>query len=532
MKSTNRKHYVRAAVIGLGVAASLLSVQQGTALATEESFDSTAAAIIKLLKEKNIITDAEAKNILSRQKQAPVGQLSSPSPVTVVVPEGQQYLQTVTDTVARDIKDEVKQEVKLALKDEIAREVKLEAFTGSVPAWTKRIRFGGDVRLRYQGDFFDKANDPQINYPTGDGTELMNSLVNRNRVRYRVRIAANAKVNNQTEVGVRLASGSSGDPISTNDTLGDYMNKDSVNIDQAYLKWSPIPESLAWTGEWNIWGGRMPNPFFSSDLVWDSDINLEGVATTLKVPINARWKGLFNAGAFPLQESEFSSDDKWLYGGQVGVEYAPQTTFNFTLAAAYYGFENIQGKRNPTSTFDVGINDYTVPLFQQKGNVVFDINDGTSADTKFALASKYNEVNITSTLDLGFWDPVHVVLLADYVKNLGFDQEEVSALTGTPVPKEDTGYQVGLTVGYPKLQKLWDWQTYLFYKYLEADAVLDAFTDSDFHLGGTNAEGWILGGQLGVGDGLWVNTRWITTNETFGVPFAIDTLQVDLNGRF
>lgn len=530
MKSMNSRKYLRVAALGLGVVASLL-VARGRALAAADNYDDSTTAIIELLKEKNIITADEAKNILSRHRQKPVGQLSSPPPVTVVVPGGQQYLQTITDTVARDIKDNVKQEVKADLKDEISREVKLEAFTGSVPGWVKRIRFGGDMRLRYEGDFFDSANGEFLD-PRGNGTQVLNSQIDRNRLLYRVRISADAKVNNQTEVGVRLASGSTGNPVSTNDTLGSYMNKESVNFDQAYIKWSPIPETYAWTGNWDIWGGRMPNPFFCSDLVWDGDINFEGLATTVKVPINSRWKGLFNAGAFPLQETEFSSDDKWLYAGQVGVEYAPETTFGFKLAVAYYDFNNIRGKHNPASTTGVGIYDDTVPLFQQKGNAIFDINSGNSAGTKFALASKYDELNITSTLDLGFWDPVHVLLLADYVKNIGFDEQEVSALTGTTVPKEDTGYQVGLTVGYPKIQKLWDWQTYLFYKYLGADAVLDAFTDSDFHLGGTNAKGWILGGQLGVGDNFWINTRWITTDQIIGPAYAIDILQVDFNGRF
>ena len=89
-----------------------------------------------------------------------------------------------------------------------------------------------------------------------------------------------------------------------------------------------------------------------------------------------------------------------------------------------------------------------------------------------------------------------------------------------------------MTVGYPKIQKLWDWQTSLTYKYLEADAVLDAFTDSDFHLGGTNAKGWILGGQLGVGNNLWVRARWISSDTIAERPVAIDTLQVDINSRF
>lgn len=530
MKLTNKKHYVRAAVIGLGVATSFLSVHQGTALATEENFDSTAAAIIKLLKEKNIITDAEAINILSRQRQAPVGQLSSPPPVTVVVPEGQQYLQTITDTVARDIKEEVKQEVKLALKDEISREVKLEAFTGSVPGWTKRIRFGGDIRLRYQGEFFDENNatiqDIQ-NFP-----ELRNTREDRHLARHRIRLNATAKVNNQTEVGVTLATGNESSPVSTNDTLGDYMNKDTVTFDQAYVKWTPISETSTWNGNLDIWGGRMPNPFFSTDLVWDKDVNFEGLAATVKAPINARWKGLFNAGLFPLEEVELSSKDKWLYGAQIGVEYAPSTTFNFKLATGYYNYQNIEGQNNDASDTYV----HTVPRSSQDGNAVFDINEAlygqNSGKEKFGLAADYDELNVTTSLDLGFWDPVHVVLQGDVVKNVGFDQAEILQRTGLLVPDDTMGYQVGLTVGYPKMQKLWDWQGYFAYRYLEADAVLDAFTDSDFHLGGTNAKGWILGGQLGVGENIWVNTRWMSGDEVSGPPIAIDAVQVDFNAKF
>ena len=73
---------------------------------------------------------------------------------------------------------------------------------------------------------------------------------------------------------------------------------------------------------------------------------------------------------------------------------------------------------------------------------------------------------------------------------------------------------------------------FLFYKHLEADAVLDAFTESDFHLGGTNTKGWILGARLGLRKNWWLRTRWLTADEIEGPALAIDVLQVDINAAF
>jgi hypothetical protein len=134
---------------------------------------------------------------------------------------------------------------------------------------------------------------------------------------------------------------------------------------------------------------------------------------------------------------------------------------------------------------------------------------------------------------MGFWDPIRVVLIGDYVKNLGFDRSEVARLTGNPNVKENTyGYQVGLAVGYPTMSRYKDWKLYAYYKYLGADAVLDAFTDSDFHGGGTNAKGWILGGEFGLNKNIWLSARWMSTNEIKGPPLAVDSFFLDLNARF
>jgi hypothetical protein len=98
--------------------------------------------------------------------------------------------------------------------------------------------------------------------------------------------------------------------------------------------------------------------------------------------------------------------------------------------------------------------------------------------------------------------------------------------------KETDGYQLGLSVGKKQFLKFGDWELFAFYKRLEADAVLDAFTDPDFHAGGTNAKGWVLGGSLALYKNIWLTARWMTADEISGPPLAIDTVQVDLNIRF
>ena len=54
------------------------------------------------------------------------------------------------------------------------------------------------------------------------------------------------------------------------------------------------------------------------------------------------------------------------------------------------------------------------------------------------------------------------------------------------------------TFGNLAIHKRWDWNVSAGYKYLETDSTLDSINDADFHLGGTNAEGTILTGSLGV----------------------------------
>ena len=77
-----------------------------------------------------------------------------------------------------------------------------------------------------------------------------------------------------------------------------------------------------------------------------------------------------------------------------------------------------------------------------------------------------------------------------------------------------------------------NWRVDLAYRYLERDAVVDAFADSDFHLGGTDAKGYILSGDYGLRDDTWLTTTLLSSDSIDGPPLGIDTFQMVINVRF
>jgi hypothetical protein len=409
--------------------------------------------------------------------------------------------------------------------------------------WVRRISIGGDVRVRYQSDTFPDGNADFPN-PT-DLSRTLNTSNDRHRYRYRTRLDVNANIiDEQTKnadkatIGLRLSSGSENNPISTNETMGDFNNKDKLLIDRAFLQYAYKPRKEVWGGkipEIKLTGGRFANPFESTHLVWDSDLNFEGFALNFTTDTLTRttWSMFLNTGYFPLQEVELHQDDKFFWGGQLGFEFRPSAFMSFKISGAFYDFQNITGKLNDPDRPD-DESDYTAPLFQTKGNALFVIDSSVDLeDQKTGLAAEYQLANATAKMTLKYFSPIQIVIDADYVINLALDVDEVVKLTEADKKNYgDEGYQFGLLIGYPKLRDFGQWRANVFYRYLETDAVLDAFTDSDFRGGGTNAKGWGAGFGLGLYKNVWLNAKWMSADEITGPQFAQDTLQVDINGYF
>jgi len=233
-----------------------------------------------------------------------------------------------------------------------------------------------------------------------------------------------------------------------------------------------------------------------------------------------------------------------MYALQTGIQWKAANKSSARLALSYYDYKNVEGESNP-----VGLTSKngTVPAFRQKGNNTFDINSQNNGTlvavipnaNNIAITSKFEQINLTGQIDLLTFDPAHVTLTADYIKNIGFDANEIFRRTGRRMDEETDGYQIRLDIGQNSFNggayvevKPKDWQISLAYKRLEADSVLDSFTDSNFHLGGTDAKGWLLAGNYAIDKNAWLGARYLSTDTISGPALGIDVLLLDFTARF
>jgi hypothetical protein len=484
------------------------------------------------------------------------------------------------------VPEHVKNEIREQIKQEVLAQAKTERWAepNAIPSWLDSIKWEGDLRLRYQVDDFASGNTKPMNSDGASGyvwdsyEDLMavsgfsavdpnamtraadfakvnskgeptgNTTEKRERFRLRARLGMLAKVSESWSGGIRLATGSATDRVSTNQTLGQDWNKYTLTVDRAYLKYDPV--------EWlTISGGRIPNPWFSTDLVWDEDLNFEGMAATWKPVLdNGAIKPFLTVGAFPLkEENPPASSGRWMHGVQAGAQWDLSSDTRLKFGLAWYGFKDFEGRVESDDSLDLlgsfepvsanyGQYEYSSKL-RQKGNTLFRTNASLDAGNTsyWGLASKFRPINLTASVDLAHFDPVHVILTADWVRNTAFDRNEIATRTQGRVnlsDGDDKGYQYKLTVGMPKLKEARDWQVSMAYRYLGSDAVVDAFTDSDFGGGGTNLKGYTLGLQYAVDRNAVVGLRWLSADQidsfapSADYKFSLDVLQADVNVRF
>jgi hypothetical protein len=321
-------------------------------------------------------------------------------------------------------------------------------------------------------------------------------------------------------------------PDSLNQVLGQYGGRYQTDIDLAYLRWMGGVGRHHFMAE----GGKFPNPWLSSDLVWDTDVTFEGVAASYKLglaPDAAKpYYWFLTLGAIPVQEIALSSNDKWLYAGQTGIDFQASQGSRFRLGAAYYYFKNVAGQRNAPES---NLLDYTAPPYVQKGNTMFDIRntqDTTQGLNLFALAADFHELDVMAAADFMLSPRYRLSVYADYVKNIGYNENAIFARTGALVPPRTKGYQAEVSFGRPTLERAGAWRTFIGYRYLQRDAVVDAFTDQDYHLGGTDAQGYFVGADVGLTSRVWMRARYLPFNSIDEPQLNINVWQVEVNARF
>jgi len=526
-----------------------------------------------------LLAQAQAEAMASQQAQQRLAAVSAGAVASaggVRLEPGDVRVPYISQTVRDQIRDEVKAQVMAQAKDEGW------AAPNETPEWSKRTRFEGDVRVRnesrsYAGNNSNiEINWPELNkgsgYDVNPNTNLaLPSLLNtredrRNLFRARARVGILADLSENTKAGVRLASGSDDNPVSTTTTLGGGLSKKSVWLDQMWISHKPV--------DWlTVTGGRFANPFMSTDTLFSSDLNFDGIAFQFdKALASNKDLSLFGTlGLIPLEyssdnapsrsQTKAKSENKWLLGAQVGADWKIDDDNRLRGALAYYNFRNISGKVSEPCALYAGADgcstDWSRPAFMQKGNTLMLLRDisldplnpaGTPQPQYVGLASKFRLVDLNMR-----WDTKvagnNLRLDANFIRNTAYDASDIwrragirgaivnnfGSTGGTTQADYKSGgnaFMLQATYGRPAPAARGDWNLIAGYKRIEPDALPDGYNDSTFHGGGTNARGYFLGGSYAFDKNLWFTGRWISTKEVYGAPLSIDTLQLELNARF
>ena len=499
----------------------------------------TVVNLLNTLVERGVVTREQAQAMV-KDAQTKAEAESAAMAAQEKAEEGAVRVPYVPEIVKDQIRKEVLAELGPSVTKEVVEKARSEdTLRAALPDWVQRMRWTGDVRVRAQGDVFADGNAAggyldfnNINDKGGATKAGLGALVNvsedRERLRARLRFGFDVDMGSGWSAAMRIATGTLRDAVSTNQTLGNYGARYTIGVDQAYLRWVSPQKSF------NASAGRIPNPWMSTDLVFDPDLMFEGAAANYRLNLGSGERYAHNifatVGAFPLQEIELSAHDKWLYAGQLGIDWRTSGGHRFCLGAAYYDYRNIAGQANAP---DSVLLDYTAPPFFQRGNTVFDIRNDTDNTTNlYALASDFELADVTASAEWRMFSGYRIGVTADYVKNLGYDAEKILARTGRAVPERSEGYQAELGFGSYALDQQGMWRAAVGYRYLERDAVLDAFTDSDFRLGGTDVKGYTLTLDYMLTPRVTGRLRYLSGNEIDGPPFGVDVIQLDVNAQF
>ena len=119
-----------------------------------------------------------------------------------------------------------------------------------------------------------------------------------------------------------------------------------------------------------------------------------------------------------------------------------------------------------------------------------------------------------------------MLLSAEYARNTAFDVGNFHQRAGAAYASVNPGgkdlaiTQIGVCL--PEVREEGQWQVATSYRHVGSDAVLDAFTDGDLGLGGTNLKGFNDGATYGLYRNTALGARYLSAqnhrNATERVP--------------
>jgi hypothetical protein len=412
--------------------------------------------------------------------------------------------------------DEAEQLKKEALTNNAEGFNKAEAQKFKMGSVIKSMELFGDLRFRFE------SRSARL------GPEAGSIYDAENRWRYALRLGVRGDLADDFYYGLRLETspnerspwntfGNGGGSSSTYYGPFSKANNYSLFVGQAYLGWRPT----SWL---DVSVGRVPQPLYTTSMVWDSDYNPEGAVEKIKYtngPVDyfatfAQYvyqdnspssdyqvQGGSTAG---LELGDFSDQDAYLLAWQLGATYHVDTNLSAKVAPVVY---TCVGRGNASSGF--------YGPFVGQGEAGYTFYPGTPTSGipgAFGTTSSYNQTGINNLaivelpMEVNFKiGSLDAKAFGDFSINLEGDKRAraayaagtaiggASAFPGGVQLNQAQAMQMGLAVGnniglvYGTTSKKGTWEARAYWQHVEQYALDPNLLDSDFFEGRGNLQG-------------------------------------------
>jgi hypothetical protein len=412
--------------------------------------------------------------------------------------------------------------------EEVRGELTKEAAATSAGKWKisapiNEVELYGDMRVRYE----QRQGTTASVVPGNPGP---NDTLKRSRERYRFRLGLRGTLADDFFFGLRIET--STNPRSTNVTFGDDAGpfgkaSDAIGIGQAYLGYSGFRDI-------RLTVGKMPNPLVTTLMVWDGDVNPEGMAQQWKHSYNLSWGG----GSTSAAAESYTKDGKSVAAAVVSEPFKVKLDLFVNLGQFVYDDANPEnplgargvsgGRLNPNTdswllAWQAGAKfNFPKNVYFQVAPVVYNYTGAGDSFNSFfvggnqgvtnTISMATNQVGINSLLiletpvEFGFKiGELPVRIFGDFAVN--FDAEDRAIAAGHPEAEDERyAYQIGAGVGQLKAKH--DWQVQAFWQHTEQYSLDPNLVDSDFFDSRVNMEGVVVQAGYALSDAIIFNLSY------------------------
>ena len=346
-------------------------------------------------------------------------------------------------------------------------------------------------------DALDSASvygDMRVRYEDRKGEDATGRKQDRARERYKLTLGVKTD-SGDFYTDVALAMGGQG--RSDNATFGSGANgsntKETAYFKRAMIGWKPT--------DWlKLEAGRMANPLYTTPMVWDGDLTLEGLNEQANFKI-----GDSKVFLTAVQSQYLGDTRKYSGAASATTDTISNWLMAFQAGAEVPITDNIKGKAAVTYT------KYTNNHRATADNFAPAIGSGTGLGTNVTGTNNLSMIEIPFEVKYKTDGALSYNLFGDYVKNIDGDDRAKTACATTPAicgtGTDDTAWMLGVAINSQADKKVakGDWSARVWYQDVGVYAVDPNAVDSDYFESKVNMKGTVFKAQYNIKENVFVN---------------------------